>query len=367
MTEFLMCQARVIAGFVLVLSLTAVAGCVGQLHTPYEPSYDAAAAPPPAPKADTTVFAYETVTPTQTPRRSTRRYYDTVKLEFPPLKASGSPAVQLSATYYRSRLATTQQVVIVLPIWGSYLYPSKKTTKTLLKRSKGQMHVIEVHGQEPLFYWDQLRDAPSEERFIEMATEMTGRVMDTVISIRQLVDWVEQQGEIDTDQIGLVGFSMGAIVAAIALGVDDRLNTGVLMMGAAQPGHIFATCNGYPGEVRKSIMKRFGWTQARYEGFFDDLFRNGKPVAYTRRYNPERLLILDGAFDGCMSRQARRALWEATGKPERVTFLAEHKWSFLALTPITLNVAGKRIHEFMDRTLTPADVQYACSNAAGCP
>ncbi len=352
-------------GMVTVIFIGALlVGCVGRVHTPYQANRQPIERAPTT-TVDTRVFSYISgaAEPKQTHRSSNRRHYDRQELEFPTFARNGSPAVQLAATYYRSKLPTARKIAIVLPIWGSYRYPPRKTIDTLIKRSKGDMHVLAVHGEEPLFYWEQLRDAPTEEAFIQLARDMTGRVMDTVITIRQLLDWVEQQSEIDPQQIGLVGFSMSAIVAAIALGVDDRIASGVLMMGAAKPGHVFATCNGYPGEVRKAITNRFGWSTARYQQLFDELFATGDPLVFAHRYKSESILIIDGAFDGCMSREARDALWQATGRPEKVSFLSQHQWSFLSLTPLALNVAGKKIHDFLEQSLTAAEGQLACTSA----
>ena len=255
--------------------------------------------------------------------------------------------------------------MIVLPIWGSYLYPTRKVTRTLRRRSKGNMHVIEVLGAERLFFWDEMAAAPTEEAFVQIARDMTGRVMDTVIAIRQLLDWVQLQDEVDPDRIGLVGFSMGAIVAAMALGADQRFASGVLMMGAARPGEVFATCNGFPGEVRDAITERFGWSQPRYQALFEELFVPGDPASFVGRYDPARLLIMDGAFDDCMSRDARRDLWEATGRPERVVFLGRHKGAFLSLTPLAFNMAGKKIHAFLAESLQET-YKVACSTGASC-
>jgi dienelactone hydrolase len=358
-------SCKVTAAAILLASVLA-SGCVGQLRTPYQPPPQAAK-PAPESGIDTNLFTYASGSaPTEAQLPTGRRHYDSVNLEFPPLARNGAPAVQMSATYYRSTLPTARKLVIVLPIWGSYRYPPRKTVNTLLKRSKGDMHVLEVHGEDPLFFWDQLRDAPTEEAFTQLAGDMTGRVMDTVISIRQLLDWIEQQPEVDPQRIGLVGFSMGAIVAAIALGVDERIAGGVLMMGAGKPGHVFATCNSYPGEVRKAAMERFGWSLERYQQLFDELFAMGDPALFAHQYKPEALLIIDGAFDGCMSREARDALWQATGKPEKVSFLSQHQWSFLSLTPLALNVAGKKIHDFLEHTLATEE-RVACSTTAACP
>lgn len=355
----------VLWGLVLLMIVWVLQGCIGRLHTPFRPS--AATPVNTSPLPGHHAFAYQPgpLEPKQTPLANVRRHYDKVRLEFPAVQGRGYPPVSLKAHYYRSKLPTARKLVIVLPIWGSYHYPARRVTQTLRRKSRGDIHVLEVLGEEQLFFWDEMAAAPTEEAFVQISRDMTGRVMDTVIAIRQLLDWAQLQYEVDPDQIGLVGFSMGAIVAAMALGADQRFAGGVLMMGAGKPGEVFATCNGFPGEVRAAITERFGWSQARYQALFEELFAPGDPANFVGRYQPERLLIMDGAFDDCMSRDARRALWETTGRPERLVFLGRHKGAFLSLTPLALNTAGKKIHAFLNKSLA-AEQQVACATGASC-
>jgi hypothetical protein len=66
-----------------------------------------------------------------------------------------------------------------------------------------------------------------------------------------------------------------------------------------------------------------------------------------------------------MSRDARRALWETTGRPERLVFLGRHKGAFMSLTTLALNTAGKKIHAFLNKSLA-AEQQVACATGASC-
>ena len=350
----------------VALVIGQLAGCIGRLHTPYQPG---AAVQPVASHALPSDSAFDYERRERRPRMerlvNVKVNYDKYLLEFPPVVGQGQPAVSVKAHYFRSQETTARKLVIVLPIWGSYRYPPQKVAGTLRRKSKGDIHVLEILGDERLFFWDKMAAAPTEEAFVQISRDMTGRVMDMVVAIRQVLDWVTVQEEVDPEQIGLVGFSMGAIVAAMALGADERFAAGVLMMGAARPGEVFATCNGYPGEVREAIRARFGWSQERYQALFEELFAPGDPINFVGRYRPERLLIMDGAFDDCMSRDARRALWEITGRPERLVFLGRHKGAFLALTPLAFNMAGNKIHAFLSEKLDPA-AQVACADPRAC-
>ena len=51
----------------------------------------------------------------------------------------------------------------------------------------------------------------------------------SVIDVRQVIDWSETRPELDPAQIGAVGISLGGFITAIAMGVDRRIKTGVMV------------------------------------------------------------------------------------------------------------------------------------------
>lgn len=349
---------KAVCAIMLVPGLT---GCVGMWRTSFDPEPDWPALEPLPPIAEAFEYLPGVARPTVTGLPDTDRDYDKFLLEFPPVGRNGAPPIRLTAQYFRSKTAGPgAKTAIVLPIWGSYRYPSRKVSRTLRRRSRGAMHVIEVSGDEPLFLWEEMASAPTEEAFVEVAGQMTGRVEDMVIAIRELLDWA-RAGETD---VSVVGFSMSAIVAAIVIAVDDRFSRGVLMMGAGNPGKVFATCNGRVADVRDAVLDRFGWSRAQYMDLFQELFEAGDPSRYHGRYRPERLLIIDGVFDGCMAKDTRRALWEATGRQERIRIFGTHRWSFLSLTPFALNIAGKSIHDFIAAGPVVEPETLACTATA---
>ena len=56
-------------------------------------------------------------------------------------------------------------------------------------------------------------------------------VPDTVRDWRQALDWLCQREDIKANRIGLVGYSMGAIMGAILAGVDERIQASCLCVG----------------------------------------------------------------------------------------------------------------------------------------
>ena len=166
-----------------------------------------------------------------------------------------------------------------------------------------------------------------------------------------MLDWAETQPDIDASRIAMVGFSMSALVTATVMGNDDRIAAGVLMMGAADFADVFSTCSNRAGEVRQHVMAEYGWTIERYHDFFADLFGPADPLRYAGHYDPSSIFMIDAAFDDCMPRSSREALWQVTGLPKRLTLLSRHRSGFYSLTPLGLNFVRREIYKFLDQAL----------------
>src|SRR5438067_5054764 len=46
-----------------------------------------------------------------------------------------------------------------------------------------------------------------------------------------VASWLREQPSVDPERIGTVGISLGAVVAHLAMGTDDRLGAGVALLG----------------------------------------------------------------------------------------------------------------------------------------
>lgn len=281
----------------------------------------------------------------------TTRAHEIFEFSFPSSAEDGGGPNVVAGRYFRSRRPGAKKLVVVMPIWGTSDYPPAKISYGYARREGADTHVIWIYGDTPLFPWSSLSTAPTEASFVERAQASAERYRAAVVDMRRLIDWAETRPEIDTSRIGFVGFSMSALVTATILGNDSRFRAAVLMMGSAEFANVFATCAKRAGEVRQHVLTRYGWSLPQYREFFSELFDPADPVNYRGHYDPDRILIIDTRFDDCMPRRSRNALWEAAGRPQRITFLYRHRTAFYSLTPLGLNFARRRIYRFLDAEL----------------
>ncbi|HEY8520820.1 MAG TPA: hypothetical protein VIN61_12120 [Gammaproteobacteria bacterium] len=324
-------------------------GCALHVHHESSPPPDYVYTPPV--EADP---AFEYVAPgpvTVSEVLDTTRYHDLVRITFESSGRNGHPQNLVSGLYFRSRKPGPKKLVIVLPVWGASNYPPGKISRGYAKRSRGEAHVIWLSGETPVFPWDELSSTESEAEFIARARDSAERFRSAVVDVRRLIDWAETRPEIDSSRIGVVGFSMSALVTATLLGNESRINAGVIMMGSAEYANVFATCAKRAAEVREHVFREYGWTPEQYRSFFADLFAPAEPVRFAGRYDPREILMIDTRFDDCMPRRSRQALYEATGHPERITLVYRHRTAFYSLTPLGVNFSRRKIYRFLDDVL----------------
>jgi len=282
--------------------------------------------------------------------------YQVQHLRIPSICDNGQNVNLIEAIYYRSNTDGKLPLVIVLPIWNDSLrydltYPPEKITSTLRIRSHGVMHILRLLGENEIFNLEAVGEAQTKEQFLSNMARIAQREAINIVDISRLVDWAEARNEIDAARIGLIGFSRSAVTASMVAVNEPRLAAIVLVMGGAHPHRILATCDGDVGRPRDKILQRFGWTASDYEKAIEPFFRSIDAANYPGRADSSRILIFDSHKDECIPRDARDDLWEALGRPARISFLYGHNTSFLSMTPLGLNWMRRKIYEFFEHTL----------------
>ena len=338
-------RAMKVAG---ALAACCLCACVAHYSRDHQPN-DGYRYAPPEPGPEWQYAARGPVSLAST--RETTRFHDVIPLSFASSGVNGHSLNRVEGLYLRSRGPGRKKVLIVLPIWGSSRYPPQKVGYGYAAHTRGDAHAIWLYGEPPVFPWRELRSVAEEEKWIDVANASVERFRAAVNDTRRLIDWLGTREEVDPERIAVVGFSMGAMVAATIMGIDSRVAAGVFMTGGADYAQIMARCSGKAGRMREHALESFGWSPLDYRRFFDERFSAGDPMGFAGRYDPERILIIDARFDNCVPAPSRAALWEATGHPQRITLLYGHNTAYLAMTPLGLNFARRSIYRFLDRAL----------------
>jgi hypothetical protein len=320
--------------------------CISQTHTPYRGGQ--------APRLLQAALPWRPENPrskiSAVPREGTRTH--AVLLLSRPRPCGDSSENELGALAYLSRTSGTKRWVVVLPIWGSSTYPSHKIVRRLLGGTHGsETNVLWIQGPTYLVRYAALKEAATEAEFLAEASRTASCIDATVKDVRAFIDWVMMQPDTDPRRVGIVGFSIGGIVASLVMGRDQRLAAGVFVMVGGHLDEIVAHCKWGQREVREHAAAAFGWNVEKLKSVIKAPLSALDPVLVAGRIDPAAVLYIDSGYDGCIPQSSRDDLWRAMGEPERVTLGYDHRNSFLTMTFLGFDVTTRRIVAFLDRRL----------------
>jgi dienelactone hydrolase len=278
--------------------------------------------------------------------------YSKRQLTIPSFGDNRQDGNEITGRYYRSNAAEPRPLVIVLPIFARFTYPSEKMSRYLQRHSDGTVHVIDMEGGNFLFDWHSLSETSDENVFMEEIRRGVETERTVVIDLRRLIDWAEQQPEIDGSRVALVGFSRSAIVAGLAATQEPRLAATVLIMGGAHPHQIVARCAGKrTSALQRNANQSFGWDADELERRITDAFAVVDAANYPGRVDPQSVLMFEAARDDCITESPRGALWQAMGRPRLISLGYGHRVAFAAMTPLGGNWICDRTWEFLQERL----------------
>ncbi|HEY7691579.1 MAG TPA: acetylxylan esterase [Gaiellaceae bacterium] len=115
-----------------------------------------------------------------------------------------------------------------------------------------------------------------------------------VVAVRRAVDVLRSLPRVDPNRIGLVGWSLGARVAAVTAGVEPRIHAVVLMSGGSLP--VSAYVAQAPAALRPQVRSSLSQID---------------PLRWIARARPGSVLLQDGRQDEIVPRAALVALQKA--------------------------------------------------------
>ena len=143
-------------------------------------------------------------------------------------------------------------------------------------------------------------------------------------------------------------------MAGTVLTQEPRFEAAVLVMGGALKQTFLANCSGKRlTAVRAKVAAEFGWAPEDLEAHLQPIVRDVDAATYPGRVDPRKVFIIDAARDDCMIEPCREAMWEALGRPERLTMNYDPRRAFYSITPLGFNWLRPRIWEFLEARLLP--------------
>lgn len=231
------------------------------------------------------------------------------RIEFP--AADGTPGV---AHWLLPEGRGPHPAVLVFPIRGGDHLVSEMVGKSLVNRGYAVLRV----ERKRIF---PRAEEPSGD-LLAPVTRLRGLLLDG----RRLLDWLETRPEIDATRLATAGVSLGGIMAATLMGIDDRVRGGVFILaGGGLPEILHDSTERPLVRFRERAYTELGI--ASRESFLDEvrpLSEAIDPLTYADRLDPRRVLLVSGRFDSAVPPGSTEELWRALGQPTWHRFPAGH-------------------------------------------
>jgi cephalosporin-C deacetylase-like acetyl esterase len=254
-------------------------------------------------------FAFE-----QTPQHTSGSVMRVSKVTFPsPLVTPHPTNNTVHCEYFCPTAPGAKPAVIVLHILGGDFDLARLFCRALATRG-----VAALFLKMPYYGERRAPDAPAA-RMVSMDPHETVRGMtQAVLDIRQAVSWLAAQEDVDSEQLGIMGISLGGITAALAAGIEPRFSKVCLLLAGGDMGEV-----AWTSTEMAPLRKQWAANGRTKEELFAVL-KIVDPVSYARPRVGRRVLMLNASHDEVIPPPCTLALWRAFGEPEIVWWNAGH-------------------------------------------
>jgi pimeloyl-ACP methyl ester carboxylesterase len=158
----------------------------------------------------------------------------------------------------------------------------------------------------------------------------------SVIDVRQIIDWAQTRSELDTSRVAVIGYSYGSFISSIAMAVDKRIKTGILIETGGNSGKITKhsallrwTYRQNQHEYRRNQESYLQYLREVTEKGFENLKAPNPsyltdPLTFSGYLKGRPLLMISALFDEMIPRVSTLDFWNASGKPPLYWYPATH-------------------------------------------
>ena len=229
---------------------------------------------------------------------------------------TGDAAVDtIQVDYYRAQSTGMGPVVVVLPPIGSSARDPLMQRLARFAVSHGisaAVMTLPYHG--PRWPRTEGRHADAALHFLSGDPARASQAFaQSASDVTTVVSYLETRPETDKARIGVVGVSLGAIVAHLAMGRDDRLGVGVAMLGGGDlldlSLHSFSAQLLRLLHPAQRIPRSLSVAQASRQ------LSRVDPLTYADQNRPRHVYMVAAARDAIIPPRDAEKLWRALGRP----------------------------------------------------
>jgi len=206
-------------------------------------------------------------------------------------------------------------VVIVLHYWGAADLSVETRFAAQLNRRRIGAVVVELPyhlSRTPAGYASgQLAIQPNTEK-------MKSTMIQSVSDVRRTVDWIYTRPEFVHEKLGIVGTSLGAMVASLTAAVEPRFSHWAFLLGGVDFANLLWTSSRVVSQ--REHMRREGYTEDRLRAELVDI----EPMTYLPKAPRRPSVVVRARFDTVVPARSSQALIDSLDHPTVVNIDTGH-------------------------------------------
>lgn len=240
-------------------------------------------------------------------------------------------------------------VVVVLHYWGA---TDRRVERSMASRL-AQRGIASVLVTLPYH----LERTPAGTRSGELAIQpdpdkLRATMTQGAWDIRRTVDWIQSREEFRHDAIGVMGTSLGSIMASLAFGLDERLGCACFVLGGADLAGLIWNSSRAVGP--RDTLRRQGWTEATLR----EALAPVEPLTYLRP-GARPSFIIGARFDSVVPPANVEKLRDGLGDPAQLWIDTGHYGGALVESGLLRAAANFFAASFAGRPYAPPGRLYA--------
>ena len=235
------------------------------------------------------------------------------RLRFPsPVETPHEENNTVHAEYYRPDGKGPFPGVIVLDITGGDQSLSRGIATHLAQKGIAGLFV-------QMAYYGPRRPPGSKLRLLSTnLVHSMEAVRQTVLDLRRATAWLEARPEIDRRRLGIVGTSLGSLMAALTAEMEPKLRRVAVVLGG---GGLIEAYYDHPQAARyRKAYEKLGGTKEMVV----KLFAPVDPLTLAGNLKDRKVLIIAAKRDEIVPPSMAVALWKASGQQKIVWFDCTH-------------------------------------------
>ncbi len=248
------------------------------------------------------------------PIRSGSRKLEIFEITFPsPIATDCAANNTVHCEYYRPLSGEEPgPAVIVLHILGGDFQLARVFCNLMAQRGTAALLL-------KMPYYGPRREGCEGRRMVAAdAEDAVAGMTQAVLDIRRAATWLAERPEVDGEQLGVMGISMGGITAALAAGVEPRLKNVCLLLAGGDLARLAAESTELEDERQRWVR------EGRSTEDFGERMAPVDPLTYAANLRGRRVLMLNARDDTVVPRGCAESLWKAAGEPEIEWFPGGH-------------------------------------------